>query len=182
MDPPAREQAVAGAGAALAVASTPLPYLRVGGDPLVLALPVGVVDADTVVAGAVLAGAVVSLFDATRGEQLLGVVAGGLATVVAVRWVAEAAGSGWPFGRLAAGPGLGVAMVAWGFVEVAALFDPRRSHPRVSRWVAVGAVGVCVAGTVGFLFVDGGIRLVPGGLGVGAWLYAVRWELTARRG
>jgi hypothetical protein len=39
-----------------------------------------------------------------------------------------------------------------------------------------------VAGTVGFLLVDGGVRLVPGALGVAAWLYAVRWELAATRG
>ncbi len=174
MDRPGREQAIAGTGAALAVASLPLPYLRVAGDPLVLALPAGVVDVDWVVAGAVLAGAVVSLVDHARGEQVLGTVAGGLAATVGLGWVA---GTG-----LAAGPGLAVATVAWGVVEVAALLDPRRSHPRVSRWVAVGAVAGCVAGTVGFLLVDGGGRLVPGALGVGAWLYALRWELTASRG
>lgn len=181
MDSPAREQAVAGAGAALAVASTPLPYLRAGGDPFLVTLPVGSVDADTVVAAAVLAGAAVALFDATRGEQLLGTVAGGLAAAVGVGWLAGTAGTGWPLGRLTAGPGLAVAMAAWGLVETAALLDPGRSHPRASRWVAVGAVGVCVAGTVGFLFVDGSVRLAPGALAVGAWLYAVRWEVTATR-
>jgi hypothetical protein len=182
MDYPGGERLAAGTGAALAVASIPLPYLRVGGDPVVLALPVGSVDADAVVAAAVLAGAAVSLVDHTRGEQLLGAVAGGLAAAVAVGWVAGAAGAGGPFGRLTAGSGLAVAMVAWGAVEVADLLEPGRSHPRVSRWAAVGAVAGCVAGTVGFLLVDGGVRLVPGALGVAAWLYAVRWELAAARG
>ena len=177
-----RERAVAGAGAALAVASTPLPYLRAGGEPILLALPVGVVSVDAVVAAAVLAGAAVSPFDATRGEQLLGVVAGGLATAVAAGWVAGAAGLGWPLDRVMAGSGLAVAMAAWGVVEVADLLDPGRSHPRTSRWAAVGAVAVCVAGTLGFLLVDGGVRLLPGSLAVAAWLYAVRWELTATRG
>lgn len=174
MNRPGREQAIAGTGVALAVASTPLPYLRVAGTPVVLTLPVGPVDVDWVVAGAVLAGAAVSLVDHARGEQLLGTVAGGLAATVGLGWVAGT--------DLAAGPGLAVAMVAWGVVEAAALLDPRRSHPRVSRWVAVGAVAGCVAGTVGFLLVDGAGRLVPGALGVGAWLYALRWELTASRG
>jgi len=181
MDPPGR-RAVAGVGAALAVASTPLPYLRAGGDPLVVALPVGAVGADTVVAAAVLVGAAVSLFDATRGEQLLGAVAGGLAAAVAVGWAAGAAGVGPPLARLTAGPGLALAVVAWGVVEAAALLNPERSHPHVSRWAAVGAVAVCVVGTVGFLLVDGSLRLVAGPLAVAAWLYAVRWELAATRG
>ena len=174
MDRRGHRRALAGTGAALAVASLPLPYLCVAGDPLVLVSPVGAVDVDWVVAGAVLVGAVVSLVDHARGEQLLGTVAGGLAATVGLGWVAGT--------DLAAGPGLAVAMVAWGVVEAAALLDPGRSHPRVSRWVAVGAVAGCVAGTVGFLFVDGGGRLVPGALGVGAWLYALRWEVTATRG
>jgi hypothetical protein len=181
MDYPSRARLAAGAGAALAVASVPLPYLRAGGDPVVLPLPVGDVGADAVVAAVVLAGAAVSLVDHTRGEQLLGAVTGGLAAAVAVGWVAGAAGAGGPFGRLTAGPGLAVAMVGWGVVEVADLLDPGRSHPRGSRWAAVGAVAGCVAGTVGFLLVDGGVRLVPGALGVAAWLYAVRWELAATR-
>ncbi len=182
MGRPGREQAVAGVGAALAVASVPLPYLRVGGDPLVVAFPVGGVGADALVAAAVLAGAVVSLLDHTRGEQLLGTVAGGLAAVVGVGWLIAAAGAGWPFDQVSAGPGLAVAMVAWGAVETADLLEPGRSHPEASRWTAVAAVGVCVVGTVGFLLVDGGVRLVPGALGVGAWLYALRWELAATRG
>lgn len=182
MDRPGREQAVAGVGAALAVASVPLPYLGVGGDPLVVALPVGAVGADALVAGAVLAGAAVSLVDHTRGEQLLGTVAGGLAAAVGGCWLVAAAGAGWPFDQVSAGPGLAVAMVAWGGVETADLLDPGRSHPGASRWTAVAAVGVCVVGTVGFLLVDGGVRLLPGALAVASWLYAVRWELAATRG
>jgi len=181
MDRPGREQVVAGAGAVFAVASVPLPYLRVGGDPLVLLLPVGSVDVDGLVAAGVLAGAAVSLFDCTRGEQLLGTVAGGLAAVAGVDWLVATAGAGGPFGQVSAGSGLAVAMVAWGVVETAALLDPTRSHPRASRWTAVAAVGVCVAGTVGFLLVEGDIRLVPGALAVASWLYAVRWELGATR-
>jgi len=181
MDPPGR-RAVAGVGAALAVASTPLPYLRVGGDPLAVALPAGAVGADVLVAAAVLAGAAVSLVDHTRGEQLLGAVAGGLAAAVGVGWLAGAAGVGPPLARLTAGSGLALAVVAWGVVEAAALLDPERSHPRVPRWAAVGAVAVCVVGTVGFLFLAGSFRLLPGVLAVAAWLYAVRWELVATRG
>jgi len=182
MDRPAREQVIAGAGAALAVASVPLPYLGVGGDPLVVAFPAGTADVNALVAAAVLAGAAVALRDHTRGEQLLGTVAGGLAAAVGVDWLAATAGAGGPFGQLSAGPGLVVAMVAWGIVEVAALLDPGRSHPRTPRWIAVTAVGVCVAGAAGFLVVDGAVRLVPGALGVVAWLYVVRWELEASRG
>jgi hypothetical protein len=126
------------------------------------------------VAAAVLAGAAVGLVDHTRGEQLLGTVAGGLAAAVAVAWAAGV--------DLTAGPGLAVAMVAWGFLEAADLFGPRLSHPRTPRSRPLVAVAVCVAGTVGFLLLAGWVRLPVGVLAVAAWLYAVRWELTASRG
>lgn len=175
-DPMARDgrgRVVAWTGVVLAVASVPLPYLRVGGGPLLLALPGGSLNADAAVAAAVLATAAVSLFDRTRGEQLLGTVAGGLAATVGVGWLA---GVG-----LSAGPGLAVAMAAWGCVEVADLLDPRLVHPRAPRWRAIVAVALAVGGTVGFLLADGTVRILPGVLAVATWVYAVRWELAATR-
>lgn len=161
------------AGVALAVASVPLGYLRLGGRPVTLTLPAGTVGLDALVAVAVLGSAGVALLDCTRGEQLLGAVAGGLAAAVGVSWVVGAA--------VSAGPGLPVAMVAWALVEVADLLDPRLAHPATPRRLAVAAVGLAAASTVAFLTVGGPVRLLSGVLAVAAWLYAVRWELGAVR-
>lgn len=172
-------------GASCALASLALPYATLSGAGLdvqvaaslgarspLLALPVLVV-----------AGALLSLFDTTRGEQVLGLLFAALlvATVLGPLVVPDL--SGWPE------PGLWLLLAGWVLVDAAD--DLALSNPRAERRVVLGALtSLLVAGSA-FLYLHrvaltGGwttpllvVWLATGAVALGSWITAFVWEWTA---
>lgn len=174
-----------GAGCALASLAFPYATIEAAGRQVSVAVALDPRSPLLVLGLLVLVGAALSMVDATRGEQVLGLLFAAVLVGAVLGPLVVVDSTGYPE------PGSWLLLAGWVLVDAGADLDPTREHARFGRWVPVGALAVLLLAGSAFLWVD---RLavttgwttayavawvVTGSVAVGAWLVAAAWEYTA---
>lgn len=173
-----------GAGCALVSLAFPYATIEAAGRRVSVAVALDPRSPLLVLGLLVLVGAALSMVDATRGEQVLGLLFAAVLVGAVLGPLVVVDSTGYPE------PGIWLLLAGWVFVDLADGLDPAREHPRVGRWLPVAALVVTLLAGSAFLWVDrlavtGGWTTArtaawagTGAVAVGAWITAAGWEYT----